>query len=83
MSIRHLDSEPSNNLPYSYEVLVQVMPCFGPHITVGRDNLTFRVFAGGKARLEKFEHIERFEIPPNYRDTIIGKWPRKNEQDTT
>lgn len=75
LRIAHRDSEPAKNIPYSYMVVVQVMPYFGPHITVGMDNLTFRVFAGGKAQLEKFEHIESYEIPPNYRDAIIGKWP--------
>lgn len=75
LSIKHRESEPAKNISYSYEVVVQVMPYFGPHIAVGKDNLTFRVFAGGKAQLEKFEHIESFEIPQHYQDTIISKWP--------
>lgn len=75
LSIRRRDSEPAKNISYSYEVVVQVMPYFGPHIAVGRDNLTFRVFAGGKAQLAKFEHIESFEIPQHHRDMMISKWP--------
>lgn len=73
LSIEHHESQP--NISYFYEVVVQVMPYFGPHNAVGIDNLTFRVFAGGKVRLERFEHIESFEIPQRYRDEIISSWP--------
>jgi hypothetical protein len=75
LSIQHRDSEPEKNIPYSYELVIQVVPYFGPHISVGKDNLTFRVFAGGKAQLEKFEHVESHEIPQRYSDIIINKWP--------
>lgn len=77
LSIKHVDSEPEKNIPYSYEVVVQVQPYIGPHISVGKDNLTFRVFAGGKTQLNKFEHVQSYEIPQRYRDIIIEKWPPK------
>lgn len=75
LSIQHRDSEPQKNIPYSYEVVVQIQPYIGPHISVGKDNLTFRVFAGGKAQLENFDHVESYEIPQRYSGRIINKWP--------
>lgn len=64
------------NQPRRFEFLVklEVLPYIGPHNSVGRDIITFRINASGEVTLEKFEHVESFPIAPDYQD-IIKKWP--------
>ncbi len=56
-------------------IKVETMPYIGPHNTVGRDHITFKLNALGEVILEKFEHIESSEILPQLYPDIIKKWP--------
>ncbi|MDF2943266.1 MAG: hypothetical protein K0S01_2124 [Herbinix sp.] len=56
-------------------IKVETMPYIGPHITVGRDHITFRLNALGEVTLEKFEHIESSKILPLRYPDIIKNWP--------
>lgn len=66
---------PNGYRTFEFIVKLQVMPYFGPHLEVGVDNITFRIGAGNEVQLEKFEHIKSSELPWNYQDEIINKWP--------
>lgn len=62
---------------YSYTVVLEVSPYVGPHNTVGRDRITFKIDLGN-VKVEKFEHLESHKIPPNYQNII--KKPLPNTQ---
>lgn len=73
-SIKILDIE--REKAFEFIVNVEAMPYIGPHNSVGTDHITFRILLFGGIKLEKYEHIQSFSIPPNYQDIII-KWPPK------
>ena len=66
--------EKEYGLSYSYTVEVEVNPYIGPHLTVGRDRITFKIKLG-EVNLEKFEHLESHELPSRYQDIIKKKLP--------
>ena len=53
---------------------MEVQPYVGPHLSVGRDRITLKIDLD-KVKVEKFEHIESFELPPNYQNIIKKKLP--------
>ena len=59
---------------FEFLVKVEVMPYVLAHISVGRDRITYRVKAGGETTVEKFEHLETFDISPRFQ-----KPKQKNE----
>jgi len=56
-------------------IKLETMPYIGPHNSVGKDHITFRVNASGRVALEKFEHIESSSILPQLYPDTIKKWP--------
>jgi hypothetical protein len=60
---------------FVFVIKVQVMPYIGPHNSVGVDNITLKIEPGSKVQIEKYEHIKSFELPSNYQNAIIDKWP--------
>lgn len=50
---------------FIFSVEIEITPVVGPHIEVGKDHLTFTIVPG-KVTLDKFEHIETYELPPNW-----------------
>jgi hypothetical protein len=62
---------------YSFTIVIEITPYLGPHNTIGRDRITLTVSPDGKVTLNKFEHIESFEIAPNYKQ-FIKLWPPPN-----
>lgn len=66
--------EKTPELNYSYTVELEVQPYVGPHLSVGRDRITFNIELD-EVSIEKFEHIESYELPPNYQDIIKKKLP--------
>jgi len=44
-------------------VKIQIIPYTGAHNTVGIDNITIRI-SSEEAKVEGFEHIKSYEIPP-------------------
>lgn len=51
---------------FEFLVTVEVMPYVLAHISVGRDRITYRVKASGETTVEKFEHLETFDISPRF-----------------
>lgn len=47
---------------FEFEVKLQVKPFVGAHNTVGTDNITITL-QPGQIEVEKFEHIQSFELP--------------------
>ena len=61
-------------LNYSFTVVLEVQPYVGPHLSVGRDRITFSIDLDG-VKVKKFEHLESYELPPNYQSIIKKKLP--------
>lgn len=59
---------------YSYRVEIEVQPYVGPHLSVGRDKITLKIDLEG-VTIEKFEHLESYELPSNYQDIIKKNLP--------
>lgn len=66
---------PNGNRTAYFIIKIQVTPYFGPHVSVGVDNVTFKISAGDEVQIVECEHIKSFELPWNYQDEIINKWP--------
>ena len=54
---------------FSYIIKLQVKPYVGPHIVVGIDQLTIDVGIG-TIKVEKYEHLKSYDLPPNMQDMI-------------
>lgn len=50
-----------------FVIKLQIKPYVGAHNTIGIDNVTITVLPGGSTKVDKFEHIKSFEIPPGLR----------------
>ena len=50
---------------FEFLITIEVTPVVGPHIEVGKDHLTFYI-APSILKIRKFEHIETYELPPNW-----------------
>ena len=57
-----------------YTVVVDVLPYIGPHISIGKDRITLAVRPDG-ITVEKFEHLESYDLPSNYRSLIKKPLP--------
>jgi len=54
---------------FSFLVTLEVTPVVGPHISVGKDRLTFDIGARG-VELTKYEHLETHELPLNWKHVM-------------
>lgn len=50
---------------FQFLVTLEVTPVVGPHISVGKDLLTFDI-SPGNVSLKKFKHLESYALPPNW-----------------
>lgn len=67
--IKILNMERTNGYRgFMFSVTVEVTPVVGPHIPVGKDQLTFSIGAGSGVSLKSFKHIKTYELPPNWQD---------------
>lgn len=57
---------------FAFRLKLQVNSYVGPHNTVGYDYITLTVGGMDKVKIEKFEHIKSYKLPPNY-ESIIKK----------
>jgi hypothetical protein len=58
---------------FQFLITLETTPVVGPHISVGKDRLTFEIsptIIPGQIKLKKFEHLETHELPPNWQDII-------------
>ena len=61
---------PNGYRSFLFNLKLQVNSYTGPHIGVGLDYITLTVGGSGDVKVEKFEHIKSYELPPNYQDII-------------
>lgn len=73
-SYEFVSIEKAPNLNYSYTVVLEVQPYIGPHLSVGRDRITFKIDLD-EVKVEKYEHIESYELPPHYRNVLKKAFP--------
>lgn len=72
---------PNGYRTFLFRVIIEVIPYYGPHNSVGIDHITIRVDSR-KAIVEKFEHIKSYEISPKQL-SLINKLNRfSNKGDT-
>lgn len=74
-----LNIEKLPNSSYSYIMQLEVSPFIGPHLTVGLDHITFKMDLN-EIIIEKFEHIESHQLPPNYQYIIKKEYPPVNKR---
>ncbi|MUK90515.1 DUF3888 domain-containing protein [Ornithinibacillus sp. L9] len=53
---------------FSFLVTLEIIPVVGPHISVGKDRLTYEI--GAKAVLFEHEHLETHELPEHWKHII-------------
>lgn len=58
---------------YMFELIVEVTPVVGPHIEVGKDQLTVLISAGNGVSLKEFQHLETYELPSNLQNIVKEK----------
>ena len=73
-SYKFISIEKEEELNYSFIVVLEVQPYIGPHLSVGRDRITFKISLDG-VYIDNFEHLETYELPPNYQDAIKKPFP--------
>jgi hypothetical protein len=57
-------------------ITLEITPVVGPHISVGKDRLTFEIaptIIPTQIKLKKFEHLETHELPPNWQHILKQK----------
>lgn len=74
-SYKFIKIEKTPELNYSFTIVLEVQPYVGPHLSVGRDRITFNIDIDG-VKVKKFEHLESYELPPNYQNIIKKKLPK-------
>jgi len=62
---------PNSDFAGMVYIIVEVEPYIGPHLSVGKDRITLKVTNQGIVSVEKFMHIESYELPANHQDIII------------
>lgn len=67
-NIEFLNIERPSYRSFSFLIKMQVKPFVGAHNTIGIDNITITVNPN-ETRVEKFEHIKSFPLPPNLKDS--------------
>lgn len=58
---------------FHFFTTLEATPVVGPHISVGKDRLTFEIaptIIPSQIKLKKFEHLETHELPPHWQDII-------------
>ncbi|MBH0158636.1 DUF3888 domain-containing protein [Fictibacillus sp. 5RED26] len=59
---------------FLFLVTLEVTPVVGPHISVGKDRLTFKIVSGEgvgqQTKLIQFNHLETYELPPNWKHIL-------------
>lgn len=56
-----------------YDITVTVLPYYGPHNPVGKDQMLLYV-TENSTEIKSFQHLESYEIYGSYQDYII-QWP--------
>jgi hypothetical protein len=56
--------------PSHIDVNVTVIPYVGPHLSVGKDTMKFRIDNLGRVEIINYTHIEDYKLPPNWKDVI-------------
>ncbi|WP_097027339.1 DUF3888 domain-containing protein [Clostridium peptidivorans] len=60
---------------FDFRLKIELHPYVGPHLDVGTDYITLRVNPIDNVKVEKFEHIKSWELPPYYQNVIKKKLP--------
>lgn len=55
---------------FLFNLKLRVDSYIGPHNSVGLDYITVTVGGSGDVKIDRFEHIKSFELPPNYQHII-------------
>lgn len=61
-------------VPGGYNVTLSVLPYYGPHNSVGKDEILLHI-TGSLAEITSFRHLESYGIPESYKDYIIQWLP--------
>ena len=67
-NIEFLKIERPSYRSFTFLIKMQIKPFVGAHNTIAIDNITIRV-SPIETKVEKFEHIKSFPIPPHLKDS--------------
>lgn len=54
---------PNGYRTFFFILKIEVQPYYGPHNSVGVDQITLTIGSSGKVTIKKFEHIKTYELP--------------------
>lgn len=52
---------------FLYKLKLEVIPYTGPNLCIGKDHLTILIDSEGRIKIEEYENIEKFNLPPEYK----------------
>lgn len=61
---------PNGYRTFGFILKLEILPYEGPHNSVGKDHITIKIEPGPTIQVEKFEHIESYDIPQNIKYTL-------------
>lgn len=61
--------------PLNIYITFETTPVIGPHISVGDDEITYKVDPSGNKTLVDFNHIKSYGIPERLRPNMIKPYP--------
>jgi hypothetical protein len=61
---------PNGYRSFVFKLKLKVDSYIGPHLDVGIDSITATVGGFGDVKIDKFEHIKSYELPPDYKHII-------------
>lgn len=61
--------------PLRIYITFETIPIIGPHVPVGKDEITYKVDTLGNKTLENFTHEKSYEIPSRLRPNMIKPYP--------
>ena len=62
--------------PINIYITFKTTPMVGPHISVGDDEITYKVNASGNITLENFTHMKSYELPSRFKRNMIKPYPK-------
>lgn len=56
-------------------LVIEVTPYVGPHLGLGKDEISFTISNTGLVIVSGFRHLESYELPPHYQSSVKKPLP--------
>lgn len=54
---------------FGFQIILEVTPVVGPHISVGTDRITFTI-SSAQVTVDKYEHLQTHPLPPHWQQIL-------------